>query len=45
MDYQAAALVSAIVTARRVCDHEARIRTLERENARLKKEIETLKTA
>ena len=45
MDYQAAALISAIVTARRVCDHEARIRTLERENARLKKEIETLKTA
>ena len=45
MDYQAAALISTIVIARRVCDHEARIRALECENARLKKEIETLKTA
>ena len=50
MDYQAAALISAIVTARRVCDHEARIRALEKKctaleqaNAFLKNAYEQLK--
>ena len=50
MDYQAAALISAIVTARRVCDHESRIRALEKKctaleqaNAFLKNAYEQLK--
>ena len=43
MDYAATALVSTIVTARTVTDHEHRIKDLEAENERLKKEIELLK--
>ncbi len=45
MDYQAAALISAIVTARRVCDHEARIRALERKCAALEQANAFLKNA
>lgn len=40
MQYGVAALVSAIVTARKVVDHERRICELEKENERLKKEVE-----
>ena len=45
MQYGVAALVSAIVTARKVVDHERRIRELESENMRLRNEVEQLKTA
>ena len=43
MQYGVAALVSAIVTARRVVDHERRIHELEKENERLKEEIEQIR--
>lgn len=43
MQYGVAAMVSAIVTARKVVDHERRITELERENERLRTEIEQLK--
>ena len=45
MDYQAAALISAIVTARRVCDHESRIRALEKKCAALEQANAFLKNA
>lgn len=43
MQYGVAALVSAIVTARKVVDHEQRITELEKENERLRIEIEQLR--
>ena len=43
MQYGVAALVSAIVTARKVVDHERRITELEKENERLKEEISQLR--
>lgn len=43
MQYGVTALVSAIVTARKVVDHERRIQELEKENERLKKEISQLR--
>ena len=45
MDYSAAALVSVIATARKVVDHEARIRKLEQENEELRKQISQLKAS
>lgn len=42
MDYGAAALAAAVVTARKVMTHEERIKFLESENERLKKVIESL---
>ena len=45
MDYSAAALVSVIATARKVVDHETRIRKLEQENEELRKQISQLKAA
>ena len=41
--YNTAALISAVITARKVVDHEARIRLLEVENAALRNEINQLK--
>ena len=43
MQYGVAALVSAIVTARKVVDHERRIHELEKENERLRMEVEQLR--
>ena len=43
MQYGVAALVSAIITARKVVDHERRITELEKENERLKEEISQLR--
>ena len=43
MDYSSIALASAVLTARKVVDHEARIRLLEVENAALRNEINQLK--
>jgi hypothetical protein len=43
MQYGVAALVSSIITARKVVDHERRIAELEKENERLKKEVEQLR--
>ena len=43
MQYGVAALVSAIITARKVVDHERRITELEKENERLKTEVEQLR--
>lgn len=43
MQYGVAALVSAIITARKVVDHERRIQELEKENERLKEEISQLR--
>jgi hypothetical protein len=43
MQYGVAALVSAIVTARKVVDHERRITELEKENERLRTEVEQLR--
>jgi len=45
MDYSATALASAVITARKVVDHERRIQELERENEYLKEQIEDLKAA
>jgi hypothetical protein len=45
LDYGATALASAVITARKVLDHEGRIRLLEVENQALRKEIEQLKKA
>ena len=42
LDYEVVALVSAVITARRVVDHERRIRELERENEILKEKINDL---
>jgi len=43
MDYATTALISAVITARRVVKHEARIRLLEVENQALRNEINILK--
>ena len=43
MDYSSIALTSAVLIARRVVDHEARIKLLEVENAALRNEINQLK--
>ena len=43
MQYGVAALVSAIITARKVVDHERRISELEKENERLRTEVEQLR--
>lgn len=43
MQYGVAALVSAIVTARKVVDHEQRITEIEKENERLRTEVEQLR--
>lgn len=43
MSYGVVALVSAIITARKVVDHERRISELEKENERLRTEIEQLR--
>ena len=43
MDYGSIALAAAVLTARKVVDHEARIRLLEVENAALRNEINQLK--
>jgi hypothetical protein len=45
MDYSAIALASAVITARTVQNHEERILELERENMKLRNEIEQLKVA
>jgi hypothetical protein len=45
MDYGSIALASAVITARKVLNHEQRIINLERENERLRQEIQTLKAA
>lgn len=45
LDYASTALAAAIITARRVQNHEDRIAYLERENARLRNEIQQLKAA
>lgn len=45
MDYGATALAAAVITARKVVDHEKRIRLLEVENEALRKEIDQLKNA
>lgn len=45
LDYGATALAAAVLTARKVQDHEERILELERENERLRKELEELKAA
>lgn len=44
MDYGVSALVSAIVIARKVRNHEERIQHLEAENRRLRKELEKQKS-
>ena len=43
MDYSSIALASAVLTARKVVDHEKRIRLLEVENEALRREIDQLK--
>ena len=43
MQYGVAALVSSIITARKVVDHERRISELEKENERLKTEVKQLR--
>ena len=43
MQYGVAALVSVIITARKVVDHERRISELEKENERLKTEVKQLR--
>jgi hypothetical protein len=43
MQYGVAALVSSIIIARKVVDHERRIHELEKENEWLKKEVEQLR--
>lgn len=45
LQYGKTALLASIAVARKVVDHETRIRTLERENAELKRELQRLKTA
>jgi hypothetical protein len=45
MDYGSIALASAVVTARKVQNHEERIRDLEEENRELREEIRLLKKA
>lgn len=45
MDYSAAAIASAVITARKVQDHEGRLQILERENEALRREIQILKSA
>jgi hypothetical protein len=43
LDYNAITIASAVITARKVVNHEARIRLLEVENEALRNEIEQLK--
>jgi len=45
LDYNAISIVSAVITARKVVDHEKRIKELESENEILRKELEQLKSA
>ena len=45
MDYAGTALAAAVITARKVLDHEGRIRLLEVENQALRQEIAQLKKA
>ena len=45
MDYGASALAAAVITARKVQNHEDRILKLERENEQLRNEIKQLKAA
>ena len=45
MDYGSTALAAAVITARKVVDHEKRIRLLEVENEALRREIDQLKNA
>ena len=45
MDYAATALASVISVARKVMTHEERIKALEKENKRLRNEVEQLKAA
>ena len=45
MSYGVAALIASIVTAKKVVDHERRIKELERENEILKNEVKQLKAA
>lgn len=45
LDYNAITIASAVITARKVVDHERRIKELEKENERLRTEIEQLKAA
>jgi len=45
LDYGATALASAVITARKVVNHELRIKQLEQENEILRKKIEELKAA
>ena len=45
MDYSAAAIAAAVITARKVQDHEGRLQILERENEALRREIQILKSA
>ena len=44
MDYGVIGTIAAIATARRVVDHEARIKQLERENEQLRKELAAVQT-
>ena len=44
MEYQTAALAAAVMTARTVLSHEARIKQLERENEQLRKELAAVQT-
>ena len=45
INYGVAAMIASIVTAKKVVDHEARIKALESENRELKEEIRKLKIA
>lgn len=45
MDYGSTALAAAVITARKVVNHERRIQELERENEYLREQIEDLKAA
>jgi len=45
LNYAGAALAATVITARKVVDHEQRIRQLEIENEELKKELKQLKAA
>lgn len=45
MDYGRAALISSVIVARKVMNHEERIAALEKENKELKEKLETLKAS
>lgn len=45
INYGVAAIIASITTARKVVDHERRIRELEKENKRLRTEVEQLRVA